>query len=346
MSISRRKLREGWRYAYDKTVRARRLRSLFIYTSRDAAELAQAEAVAELWRTGRAPGPKSAVGSETVGGLYKRWVTWLHHHRSRRHASEMGGLMARALEHAPEMLTQPATELTLRQIEDWAQTWAADLLDRGKGRGEVNKWIRHSQTAFNAPWGRRRGDKEYAYNPFAHMDRFQVEIQAKYVPTPAEVSAIRLAASGEFQVYLELLIETGARPSEGLNLEWRDVQGGSVILYTKKTATGDRIPRRVLISPEMAHRLSSWRRQQPIKQPVHVFQQTKRPAGHHLIWTSKRHGQACQAAGVDYYPVGCYRHYHAVTYYQDCKDLMAVQRRLGHRSSTTTEHYLQSLLAT
>ena len=174
------------------------------------------------------------------------------------------------------------------------------------------------------------------------MDRYQVEHRAKYVPPEADVNKIRMAADGEFRLYLELLIETGARPSEGLNLAWEDVQVGAVILYTKKTGTGDRLPRRVPISAELQARFQSWRRVQGAGKK-YVFQQKHAERGHRLIWARKRHRAACLRAGVDYFPVGCYRHYHAVTYYTQTRDVIAVQRRLGHRDIKTTQHYLASL---
>ena len=77
------------------------------------------------------------------------------------------------------------------------------------------------------------------------MDRFSVIKGAKYVPTDQEVTAIRLAAGGEFRLYLELLIQTGARPSEGLGLPWADVGPDWVILRTRKTGTGDLLPRKI-----------------------------------------------------------------------------------------------------
>lgn len=342
--MRKRKLRSGLRWAYDKTIRGVRLWSPYVYLSRAQAEAAETEAVHQFLTTGQRPltsEPPSA--GETISQLYTRWIEWLSSHRSERHARDMRSLMSRALAQAPEMMEIPAAELTIEQVEAWAERWAADLLDRGKGRGEVNKWLRYSQTAWNAPWGRRRrAVREYPFNPFAHVDRYQVEHRAKYVPPESDVNKIRMAADGEFRLYLELLIETGARPSEGLNLAWEDVQSGAVILYTQKTGTGDRLPRRVPISPGLQSRFASWRRAQGSGR-IYVFQQEDQERGHRLIWTRKRHRAACLRAGVEYFPVGCYRHYHAVVYYSTTKDVLAVQRRLGHRDIKTTQHYLASL---
>ena len=156
----------------------------------------------------------------------------------------------------------PADQLTRGDIEAWAEVWAADLVDRGKGRGEVNKFLRHGQTAYNAPWGRRRARPEYADNPFKWVDRFAVEKRAKYVPTGAEVASLLLLAGGEFRLYLEILEATAARVSEAREMAWEQIQPGHVILYTIKTATGDRLAHRVEIDRKLAARFGAWRREQ------------------------------------------------------------------------------------
>ena len=173
-----------------------------------------------------------------------------------------------------------------------------------------------------------------------------MERRAKYVPTDAEVNKIRMAADGEFRLYLEILIETGARPSEGLDMTWEDVHPGSVILYTKKTGSGDRLPRRVDISEGLRERFKSWRRAQG-PGSLYVFQQvlprSGQPEARWYSWARIAHAKICRLAEVEPFSVGCYRHYHAVSMYGKTKDVLAVQRRLGHRDIKTTQNYLASL---
>lgn len=347
--MQRRKLKHGYRWWFDKMVNRQRLHSRTVYMTRAEAERAEADAVTEYLRTGRLPsqpGGNTSDKPETVAQLFHRWVAWLNSHRSLRHARDMESLLARACAQAPALAGLPAAALTAQQVEHWAELWRADLLARGKGAGEVNKFLRYGQTAFNmrgGSWGRRRGSPDLLTNPFEPVDRFSVEKSAKYVPTTAEVGAVRLAAHGEFRLYLEVLIQTGARPSEGLALAWEDVGTDWVILYTRKTGTGDRLPRRVPMGDDLAVRFKAWRRAQPDGM-LYVFQQEDQAAPHHYVWPRKQHQAACGRAGVRVFPVGCYRHYHAVSYYKDCKDLLAVQLRLGHRDAKTTQHYLQKLL--
>ncbi|MBI4800676.1 MAG: site-specific integrase [Desulfarculus sp.] len=342
MSSRKRKLKAGVRWGYDKTVRGMRLFSPYVFLTKAESDAAEAEAVKHYLATGQTLPIGEPTSEETVLELYRRWINWLKAHRSERHAKDMASLMARALAHAPDLAGLAAPRLTIDQVEEWSEKWAGDLLERGKGRGEVNKWLRYSQTAWNAPWGKRRAQREYHHNPFQYVDRFAVEKRAKYIPTQHEVDLIRMAANGEFRLYLEILVETGARPGEGLAVTWADLRTDSLVLYTKKTAQGDRLPRRLPITEDLAGRFAAWRRAQGSGKP-YVFQQEEREAHHHYVWPLKQQKSACKRAGVEYFPVGCLRHFHAVTLYEKTKDILGTQRRLGHTDVKTTQHYLASL---
>ena len=326
-------------YRYRRMVGGVKLRSRHIYPTKAKALAAEAEAVSEFTRTGRIVEPQ-AGGSETIWQLFERRLGWLAMHRSPRHYQDNKGLFTRALDMAPEYASLPAALLTADDVEDWAETWASDLVDRGKGRGEVNKFIVAGQSAFNSPWGKRRAEKEYPYNPFFYVDRFSVEKGAKYVPTPQEVAKVMLAAGGEFRLYLEILHETGARVSEARNLEWENVFSDTVVLHTIKTRDGSRKPRRLPISEALASRFKSWRREGA----RYVFQQEGAEAPRVGTWELKRMRATCKQADVKYFPPGCMRHYRASLWAHEGVALTSIQARLGHTQATTTNNYLKEIV--
>ncbi|MCF8048717.1 MAG: tyrosine-type recombinase/integrase [Desulfarculaceae bacterium] len=349
MSVRSRMLGCGLRWSYDKTLRGQRLRSSWIYLTRKAAIEAEAQAAHVYVTEGRVmvpPPPGETPPSESVFSLYARWVRWLKLHRAANYASKMQSLMARAVAVAPEFAGMPADSLTEDQVEQWGEIWAADLVERGHGLQTVNDWLRYSATAFNEPWGRKRARRLKAANPFEFVDRYSVEHRAKYVPTPQEVAAIRLAADGEFRLYVEIVAETAARVGEARALAWEDVilpgARPTVVLYTRKTATGDRLPRRVGIQPELVSAFKAWRRAQGPGR-VYVFQQEEKEAAHHDIWVRKNLAAACQRAKVPYFPPGCFRHYRASKWADDGKSLTWIQTMLGHSKATTTDVYLHAL---
>ena len=265
------------------------------------------------------------------------WLDWLKLHRSLRYWRDETNRMARALASGSKFARQPASRLATGQVEKWVERIHED-----HGPIETNNFLRRLQTIYNKPWGRRRARRELPDNPAQYVERFPVSRKAKYVPTLPEVNAICMAATGKFRLYLEILIETGARPSEALNLAWEDVGLNSVTLYTRKTATGDRVPRMLTITESLVDRLKSWRRQQGPGKKL-VFQQARGESGHHLIWTRKRHQDACMRAGVPYFSVGCYRHYAASVWAKGREALTDIQYKLGHSQATTTNRYLHAI---
>jgi integrase len=196
------------------------------------------------------------------------------------------------------------------------------------------------------PVPRRRHSAEFKSEALGLAERVGVTRAAKQLglhESPDEVAAVRAAAGGDFGLYLDLLIQTGARPSEGLHLTWEDVGPDWVVLRTRKTARGDRLPRRVRIGAGLAADLEA--RRAAANGGRYVFGQAGRDAPHHYVWPRKQHLAACARAGVRPFPVGCYRHHHAVELYRQTRDLLAAQERLGHADAKTTQHYLRSLLS-
>ena len=206
----------------------------------------------------------------------------------------------------------------------------------------VNKLVA-GQSAWNEPWGRSRALPVREHNPFRYVDRLSVERRAKYVPTPQEVKALRLAAGPEFRLYLDILYETAARPAEARILAWEDVQESSLILYTRKSRHGHRVPRRLSIGQELVSQLTSWRRRQG-PGGLYVFaMRGHKDRPREGTWTAKQMRAACTRANVDYFPVGCMRHYTASRWAMEGVPFTTIQMRLGHSQATTTNNYLREL---
>lgn len=238
---------------------------------------------------------------------------------------------------APHMADRQAGAVITNECEKWAEK-----IFKKSGATEANNFLRRMQTIYNKPWGRRRAERVFISNPAQHVDRFPVDRRAKYVPTLAEVDRIRAAAGGEFGLYLEILLETAARPSEALNLAWADIRPDTITLYTKKTATGGRVPRFLEISEDLSRRFQSWRKKQG--RGLLVFAQDGQadlPRG--LTWANKQHRAACQRAEIKFFPVSCYRHFRASLWARQHVPLTTIQTRLGHRQATTTNNYLREL---
>jgi integrase len=241
-----------------------------------------------------------------------------------------------------------ATDITVQMVEDWAQAWAADLMERGKSKHLVNHALRLLQATWNKPWGSARRPPELPLNPFAQVDRFSVEKVAKYLPTDSQVAAILMAAHPEERLILELMAGTGARPMEGVALSWEDVRAEaepfSVLLWTRKKKGGHRTSRRVPMTLELATRFRSWRKRHP--ESVFVFQRTDGEGPQHRTywWLRQLQERLCLAAEVPYFPPHSWRHLYASRLARAGESLPNIQALLGHENATTTNRYLHEIV--
>jgi len=339
MSVQKLKTRAGIRYRFDRLVRGHRLQSPLIYLTKQEAVEAERSAVIAFLQGQKTP-LTSADTSETVLKLLNRRLAWIKEHRGSFYLQSTEGLFARALAHAPEWRNLHPTQITAKDVEAWGEKWAADLAKRGKGRYDVNKALVALQAAWNAPWGHRRGPREYPTNPFAWTDRFPIDKKAKYIPSIEDAKKVIDAATGLGKIYLTLMLETGARPSEARTTKWEDVGEGHVILYTRKKKGGHLTPRRIPIPDELSLALQGLRTFNP--DAVYVFQQHRAVEPHVHRWAQNIQIKACKDAGVRYFNLHSWRHYHA-SKLADEFSLPQIQRRLGHESATTTDRYLHEI---
>ena len=347
LPVEKKKLSNGTRYRYRKLVKGVHIRSPFVFPTSMAAATAEAEAVQQFMITGKTPSISSDTPetAETIHQLLNRRVQWLRDHRSQRHARDNNDLFRQVFKFAPEWEDLPVQDLTAEAVSKWADKWAEDLTKRGKSRLRVNKALVNLQAAFNCPWESRRAERTYAYNPFALIERYSIEKKAKRVPTIRQAKKVLKAAqAGEKRLFIEVQIETGARPGEAMKIKISDVSFSppSIVLYTRKKRGGSLTPRRVPISKEFADRLKRWIRKSGNN--VYLFQQDGREEPRTERWALNLQMKACKDAKVPYFTLHCWRHWHASKLVREKKSLVQIKERLGHESISTTDKYIHDLM--
>lgn len=343
MSVRRRKLKRGWRYAYDKTIRGVRLWSPYIYLDKLTAERAESAAVDGLLNRKPIALSSGLDSSITVEGLLAERLDWLRLHGSTKHFKDMETAFPRWLAYAPHWADELAAFITVDDVREWLAAMDAYLRAQGREPGkEANKALKYFQAAWNHPWESGRLPRTFPENPFAYTPRLPVERRAKRLPTRKEVAAILLAAEGEFQLFLRILVETGARPIEARTLTWEDVGPETIILSSRKSAGGNLLPRRLKVKSSLIRALEIWRAKQG-EGAIHIFQQE--PGGPPRVKTWDRRNQVatCKRAKVRYFTCSCYRNFHAWQLDRVGKPLTYIRDRLGHARATTTDLYLRSL---
>ncbi len=354
MAVYSRRLRGGVKWRFQRVVKGTELRSLYIYPTKRAAEIAEAEAVAEYLKTGRLPTDPPGTPTDscpTVLELLNERVTWVELHRSKAYARDHKYCFRRVLKRVPDWAKLAVTAVTVEMVEDWAEEWAADLLERGLSRKQVNSALTMLEATWNKPWGLKRKERDFPRNPFALVERYSLEKKAKFLPTDAQAAKVLMAAPPKGRLALEIMIGTGARPSEAVQLQWADIQAEqepcSLVLYTRKKSGGSLTPRRVPISPDLAGRLRSWRKQNP--ETHYVFQRDSgdgegQPLPNTYSWLRRIQERACDSSGISRFSLHSWRHLFASRLAREGKSLPTIQNLLGHESATTTDKYLHEIL--
>jgi len=189
-----------------------------------------------------------------------------------------------------------------------------------------------------------------AYNP---LDAVAAPSPADYeysVLSAAEaVSLLRASSSTILEPMIALALGTGMRRSEMCGLKWSDVdlEGGSVrVVRGRHQLTGKILEeppktkrsRRVISLPDYAIAMLQRHRQ---KTGYVISDEQGAPiTPQSLYW---RYKKFCKdTPGVRYVPIRNLRHTHATLALESGADVVAVSRRLGHSTVTTTDSfYLQ-----
>jgi integrase len=347
MPANKRKLKCGVRYRYKKTVKGTVITSPYIYLSKTDAETAEALVIAKYQETGEMPTPTESF---TVINLITERLSWLEIHRNARYSNNTRTLLKRAMVFVPEWENMPARAITTEMAEKWSEIFAADLIQRGKSRDDVNKALTALQATWNHPWGKRRGKRTLPRNPFEQIERMNIEHRAKKIPTSNEVTRILKVANLlalEKALYLKILHATAARPGEGRQLRWEDLQIDeppySIVLFTRKKEGGSLTPRKLEIPRQLAKELVKFKKENG---KGFVFHQDGAPELHRTErWALNLQNYVCIDAKVGYFTLHSWRHYRASKWALEGIPLTTIQHRLGHENTSTTDIYLHALLA-
>lgn len=134
---------------------------------------------------------------------------------------------------------------------------------------------------------------------------------------------------------IKLMLNSGLRSSEVLNLKWRDVdlQTGRL---TVRQGKGDK-DRQVWVNESTLEYMRSWRERSPDSTYCFPTLKGTRIHGQALREMMKRRGEK---AGI---PKGVHphmlRHTYATELYRETKDIRMVQKALGHAHLSTTMIY-------
>lgn len=253
--------------------------------------------------------------------------------------ADKADLKGKIVEYLWYMKKQGYAETTIQTyviILNLLQKKGADLYDP-----ESVKTVIAQQTN----WGNgRKFNVVKAYTLFLKMQgltwqkpKYKPIEKAPFIPTEKEIDELIAGCSKQMAKFLQVLKETGARRGEAFNLKWTDIDLTSgIIRITPEKGSN---PRAFKISSKLAAMLSTL----PQK-PGNIWQYTSIINLEKTFRRQRRRIafklQNQQLLRIHFHLI---RHWKATTEYAKTKDLLYVQKLLGHRNIKTTLRYTQLL---
>jgi integrase len=141
-------------------------------------------------------------------------------------------------------------------------------------------------------------------------------------------------------VFTLLLKETGCRFGEAFNLRWQDlnIENNLVTITPLKGSNA----RQIKISAKLTGLLSSLSKKWPMnifRNPKIDFYRSSRRFRNEYMFQRRRASTKLNQPRLDLISFKSLRHYYACRLYESTKDILFVQRQLGHRSLSNTVRY-------
>lgn len=214
-------------------------------------------------------------------------------------------------------------------------------LQKEKGNKTANRRLKSLKALWNWHKGRLQTNPWENINPY-HEDEF-----IKYVPSKEDVHKVLSVADAWEKRFLEVLIHSGARLGEIINLVWDDVNfdAKTFQLWTRKRKGGSK-QRRIL--PLDATLLSIFKelKNEAKEDEKSVFINMKTGAKYSRQQPSidKMLSRLCNKAEVNVFTFHAIRHYFANSLMKAGSTCITdIQLLLGHQRTTTTDIYLRSM---
>lgn len=159
-----------------------------------------------------------------------------------------------------------------------------------------------------------------------------------FIPKESEIDALINGTGLKTSVFIQILKETGARPGEIQNLKWKDIDfEQDIIRITPEKRSKARVIR---VSSGLMNRLAYVRKVNQVEDPERVFGVRYKSILRVYLKQRKNVARKLQNDRIMQIKFKTLRHWHATNQYHKTKDILFVQRRLGHKSITNTLKYI------
>ncbi|MCW4045304.1 MAG: tyrosine-type recombinase/integrase, partial [Candidatus Bathyarchaeota archaeon] len=179
----------------------------------------------------------------------------------------------------------------------------------------------------------------YAYDALTKMLKitwnpptYKQEEAYPFIPEEKEIDALILGAkSKRMAAYLSTLKETMADPSEGLRLRWIDINGNTI---TINKPVKEHYPRQIQVTNQLIAMLNSLP-----KTDERIFPTTYTTISNSFRVLRRAVARTQNNPRILKISLNTFRHFGATMLYHQTRDILLVQKLLGHKSITNTMKY-------
>ena len=217
----------------------------------------------------------------------------------------------------------------IRRLRARVNLWDSEEVERYILGAEMTNGHRNNLQYAYMDWCTSQG---FVYKP----RRFKREEKRPYIPTEAELDILISGCGGRVRVFLQLLKESAFRPVEAFTLTPRDLDLVQRICTLNKPAKNSR-PRQFRMTEKLVAMITPIVRKRDHDESLfrgHLKTMRRN-------YTRRRNVLAEQLANLRLNRVNfrTFRHWKATVTYHDTKDILYVQRLLGHKSLKNTFVY-------
>lgn len=232
---------------------------------------------------------------------------------------------------------RPAQDITLAEGKAFVL-----MIQKSHGNKAANRRLRTLKACWNA------FKEELPRNPWRMVKPYPEDEHTKYVPPANDVAKVLQAATDWELRLLHLLILTGARLGEVLQLTWEDInfEGQTLSLWTRKRHGGSRQERKMPLTPTLERILKELQGEQVEGNSKYVLLNPLTGGPYTRLQPSIRYmlHRLCKAAEVEPFGFHALRHFFASRMLASGgANIVEIQAALGHQRLTTTDIYLRSM---
>jgi len=168
--------------------------------------------------------------------------------------------------------------------------------------------------------------------------RYKIVQKLPYIPNESEIDALIAGTGLKTATFLRTLKETGIRISEAVRLKWSDVDFSRGIV--RVTASKGSNPRICRISNTLVNKLTKAKATNKVEDPERIF--GKRTASVRRVYSKQRNriAEKLQNPNIRKIAFHTLRHWYGTMRYHATKDLLRVQKELGHKSISSTMRFI------